>query len=159
MSIAYPLRIYYDQSCPLCAREMHALKRHDRHARIELVDCSVAGFCDSAAEQAGYSATDFMTLIHARDAQGRWLKGVAVFEAAYAAAGIDAMARAWAHPLLRPLWDRLYPQVAKHRMGLSKLGVTGLFGWLVERAAKNAAENSRACAEGRCELTEESRKP
>lgn len=159
MSIAYPLRIYYDRSCPLCAREMHALKRHDRLARIELVDCSVAGFDDAAAQQAGYTATDFMALIHARDAQGHWLKGVAVFEAAYAAAGIDAMARAWAHPVLRPFWNWLYPHVAKHRMWLSTLGVTGIFGWLVERAVKNAAINSRVCADGRCELTEESRKP
>ena len=152
VSIAYPIRIYFDQSCPLCAREMRILKQHDRHDRIELVDCSTNDFHDALAEQAGFSAQDFMTLIHARDADGRWLKGVAVFEAAYAGAGIDAVARMWGNPSLRPLWDWLYPRVANNRMWLSKLGLSRVFGWWVGIAARHAAAKSRACVERQCEF-------
>jgi predicted DCC family thiol-disulfide oxidoreductase YuxK len=152
MTVAYPIRVYFDQSCPLCAREMRILKQHDHHDRIELVDCSTNDFQDGLAQQAGYSAKDFMTLIHARDANGRWLKGVAVFEAAYAGAGIDAVARLWGNPSLRPLWDLLYPHVANNRMWLSKLGLTRVFGWWVVIAARNAAVSPRACADGQCQL-------
>lgn len=158
MNVAYPIRVYFDQSCPLCACEMRILKQHDRQGRIELVDCSTIDFHDALAEQAGFSAQDFMTLIHARDANGRWLKGVAVFEAAYAGAGIDAVARMWGNPRLRPLWDWLYPHVANNRMWLSKLGLTQLFGWWVGMAATRAAAKSRACADGQCELPTASRR-
>lgn len=145
MTVAYPIRIYFDQSCPLCAREMGTLKHYDRHERIELVDCSTTDFQDSWAQQAGYSAKDFMTLIHARDADGRWLKGVAVFEAAYAGAGIDGMARVWSNPRLRPVWDWLYPHVANNRMWLSSFGLPRVFGWFVARAARKAAAQSQVC--------------
>jgi predicted DCC family thiol-disulfide oxidoreductase YuxK len=145
MTVAYPIRVYYDQSCPLCAREMRILKDFDRHERIELVDCSTNDFQDGLAQQAGYSAKDFMTLIHARDADGRWLKGVAVFEVVYAAAGIDAVARFWSNRRLRPLWDWLYPHVANNRMWLSTLGLTRIFGWYVTRAAHRAAAQSQVC--------------
>jgi predicted DCC family thiol-disulfide oxidoreductase YuxK len=40
----YPLTIYYDASCPLCATEMHALKRNDAAGVLELVDCSAPEF-------------------------------------------------------------------------------------------------------------------
>jgi len=152
MNIAYPIRIYFDQSCPLCAREMRLLKQHDRHDRIELVDCSTIDFQDELAEQAGFFAKDFMTLIHARDADGRWLRGVAVFEAAYAGAGIDAVARMWGNRSLRPFWDWLYPHVANNRMCLSKLGLTQVFGWWVGIAARRAAAKSCACADRHCAL-------
>lgn len=153
MTVAYPIRVYYDQSCPLCAREMTTLKQHDRHARIELVDCSIAGFQDELARQAGFTTKDFMTLIHARDADGQWLKGVAVFEVAYAAAGIESISRAWANPVLRPIWNWLYPHVANNRMLLSKLGLPRIFSWLVARAARKSAAASAACANNQCDLT------
>lgn len=89
-SPAWPLRIYYDRSCPLCAQEMHALVAHDRAGRIELVDCSAADFDSTAKEDGGASSapraavaageapdagkptrTALMAIIHARDADGR----------------------------------------------------------------------------------------
>ncbi len=152
MNIAYPLRIYYDNSCPLCRTEMHTLKQYDIQQRLELVDCSPPDFSDEFSENAGYQRAAMMKLIHARDAQGRWLIGVAVFEAAYGATGIMGMEKMWANPVLRPLWDRIYPWIADNRMFLSKLGVTRLFGVIVKRAAKKAAAKSEACANDMCEL-------
>ena len=37
--ITFPLTVFYDASCPLCASEMHALAARDREARLVLVDC------------------------------------------------------------------------------------------------------------------------
>lgn len=150
MSVAYPLHIYYDRRCPLCTRELHALKRYDTGQQLVLVDCSGPDFDDRAASAAGISAAELMRFIHARDADGNWLKGVQVFEAVYAAAGLHGVARMLAHPALRPVWNSLYPHVARHRMALSRLGLDRPFGWLVTRAARRAAKQAEACASGRC---------
>ena len=152
MTATFPLRIFYDASCPLCRTEMHALKRFDAHGRLALVDCSHPEFRDAAADAAGHTRADMMRLIHACDAQGRWLIGVAVFESAYGAVGITGMERLWAHPVLRPVWERVYPWIADHRMFLSSLGVTRLFGWLVARAARRAHARAQACAADSCPL-------
>lgn len=148
--IAYPLTIFYDASCPLCRKEMQALCDYDTDSRLMLVDCSGPGFADADASRKGISTADMMRLIHARDADGRWFIGVDVFVIAYGAAGIEFMARFWSHRLLRPLWDRLYPWVARHRMGLSALGITGGFDRLLRWAARRSFERGRRCENGRC---------
>jgi predicted DCC family thiol-disulfide oxidoreductase YuxK len=152
VNIAWPLRIYYDRRCPLCERELRALFDNDVQGHLLLVDCSPPDFHDAALEQAGITPQQAMTLIQACDAQGHWIHSVAVFEAAYAAVGLDRMARMWAHPLLRPVWDAVYPWVARHRMRLSALGLDRPFGWLVRRSAQRAAVKARACSAGSCAL-------
>jgi len=154
----YPLTVYYDASCPLCAAELHALRDCDDRGRLRLVDCSGPGFRDPAVTAAGLDVAALMRLIHARDAGGAWYRGVDVFVLIYRAVGIETIARLWAHPWLRPLWDRLYPQVARHRQLLSRLGLHPGFGWYLRRAARRAArqaarraqQRSRACAAGQC---------
>ena len=139
MQLAWPLRIYYDATCPLCAREWQALAGHDRAGRLELRDCSAPGYRDDDMDAAHLAPALLMRRIHARDAAGRWLVGVPVFEAAYRAVGIELVATMWGHPRLRPIWDRIYPWVADHRMGLSRLRLDRPFGWLVGWLARRAA--------------------
>jgi predicted DCC family thiol-disulfide oxidoreductase YuxK len=110
----------------MCASEMRALKTLDRDGRIVLVDCSASGFDDSALAKGGYRRADAMALIHARDADGRWLIGIDVFEAAYRGAGLAMIARFWGSRRLRPLLERIYPWVARHRQRLSALGLNRL---------------------------------
>ena len=152
MSTAWPLVIYYDASCPLCREEMHALVAHDRDQRLQLVDASGPDFNDAATLSAGLGAPELMRLIHARDAQGRWYRGVEVFELAYGAAGLAGMARFWGHPRLRPFWDRIYPWVARFRQPLSRLRLNRLYGALVRRAAARAQRRASGCAQGVCNL-------
>jgi predicted DCC family thiol-disulfide oxidoreductase YuxK len=152
MTATWPLRIYYDASCPLCREEMHALKDHDAAGRLALVDASAPGFTDPDLVAAGIPRADLMRLIHARDAAGRWFIGVEVFQLAYGAAGLHGMAALWANPRLRPVWDRLYPWVARLRQPLSWLRLNRAYGWLVRRAAARAQARAGACAAGRCDL-------
>lgn len=152
---AWPLRIYYDAACPLCAHELHALRDHDREGRLELRDCSSPDFRDADLDAAGLTPGLLMRRIHARDADGRWLVGIPVFEAAYGAVGIASVAALWGHRWLRPVWDRLYPWIADHRMQLSRLRLDRPFEWLVRALARRAArraERAAACADGGCRI-------
>jgi len=145
------LSIYYDGSCPLCATEMHALQRHGG-VQLRLLDCSATDFMDETIQAAGLTRADLMRCIHARDACGRWLRGVEVFERAYRIAGLESVARIWGNRWLRPVWDRAYPWVARNRMFLSRLHLNAAFGWLIARAARRAQRHAQACRENQCDV-------
>jgi predicted DCC family thiol-disulfide oxidoreductase YuxK len=118
--VHYPLTVFYDASCPMCATEMNALKARDREGRLELVDCSAPQFDEDALLGDGLRRRDLMELIHARDAHGRWFVGTEVFELAYAAAGPR----------------RLYPWVTRHHQVLSRLGFNRVMRLLLATTAR-----------------------
>ena len=120
---AYPITVYYDASCGLCRAEIEAMKSRDAADRLRLVDCSSADFV--APE--GVPREILMSRIHARDADGAWLRGIDVFAAVYEAAGFPRIARFCRIRTLRPLLDAMYPWVADHRQLLSALGLARLF--------------------------------
>jgi predicted DCC family thiol-disulfide oxidoreductase YuxK len=152
-AVAFPLTVYYDGSCPLCSSEMHALKTADGDKKLLLVDCSRPDFDDRPFAADGVTRAAMARLIHARDATGRWLVGPEVFEAAYAAAGFPMMARLWGSRRLRPLWDRLYPWVARHRRLLSRLGAQHVFRALARHAARRSAAAATCGANAGCPTT------
>ena len=143
--IRYPLTVFYDASCPMCASEMHALRDLDSAGRIELIDCSAPEFSDEGLLAEGITRERLMQRMHARDAHGRWLAGMDAFEAVYRAAGLEVPARMWGNRRLRPLFDRLYPWIARHRQVLSRLGMNALVRRLIREAAtrRGAAELRR----------------
>jgi predicted DCC family thiol-disulfide oxidoreductase YuxK len=119
--VRYPLTVFYDASCPLCAREMAVLLALDRHHRLELVDCSAPDFDDEGLRAEGITCEKLMRLIHVRDAHGQWLVGVAGLEAAYRAVGRERTAKLWGSRYLHPVLRPLYAWVARHRQTLSRL--------------------------------------
>jgi len=129
-----PLTVYYDKSCPMCATEMHVIEELDWRGRLKLVDCSAPGFDDEAAAKEGVTRAAMMTKLHARDPEGRWLKGLDAFEAVYASAGLSGAARFWSNPVVRRVLDPVYPVLARHRQPLSKLGMHRLVGVLMRAA-------------------------
>ena len=86
---AYPITVCYVASCPLCCAEIETMKSRDVRERMRLVDCSAIDF----VEPEGVSRDLLMSRIHARDANGAWLRGVDVFAAVYEAAGFPRIAR------------------------------------------------------------------
>jgi len=146
--IRYPLTIFYDASCPMCAHEMHALKARDAAGRLLLVDCSASDFDDGVLAGTPIRREDLMTLIHARDAGGHWLAGLDVFELAYRAAGLERLAGFWGSRHLRPILARLYPWIAKNRQFLSRLGVDRL----VRRLFRLPCNEHDACKPARWSL-------
>src|SRR5260221_29689 len=141
----YPLTVFYDASCPMCASEMHALRDLDREGRLELVDCSAAQFSDEGLRAEGITKDKLMALIHARDAHGRWLVGIDCFEAVYRAVGLEGAARIWGDRQLRPLLKRAYPWIARNRQTLSRLGVNRLVRWLLPKVARHAQHCDGYC--------------
>ena len=133
-----PLTVYYDKSCPMCATEMHVIEELDWRGRLRLVDCSAPDFADGKAEREGVTREAMMTRLHARDPEGRWLKGLDAFEAVYASAGLARAARFWGDRRLRPLLDRVYPVMARYRQPLSRLGMHRLVGALLRTVARGS---------------------
>jgi predicted DCC family thiol-disulfide oxidoreductase YuxK len=135
-AVRYPLTVFYDASCPLCASEMHQLKRLDRDQRLELVDCSAPEFDESVLAGLGIRHSDLMRILHARDACGRWLTALDAIEAAYRAVGMDRTANVCGSRRLRPLLDPLYRWVAARRQSLSRVGAGSLVSWFIGGAAR-----------------------
>lgn len=152
MDTRFPLTIYFDASCALCNSEMQNIKLHDTNNQLLLIDCSSPEFDDTPFQAEGISQVQMMNCLHARDANGRWIKGVAAFELIYRTVGMASIAKLWGHPLTRPLAERAYPWIVKHRHVLSAIGLHKLFNLWSRRAARRANQRSRACANGRCTI-------
>lgn len=117
------LTAFYDGSCSLCSAEMAALKELDHDGAIAFVDCSAQDFDDTPCRTEGVSRAAMLRAMHVRDVLGDWHRGVDAIALLYATAGAPRLARLWAHPLTRPIVQRLYPVVVRHRHGLSRLGL------------------------------------
>lgn len=152
MSATLPLTIYFDASCSLCNAEMQNIKLLDASNELILVDCSALDFDDSPYHVDGITRETMMNCLHAQDADGSWLKGVAAFEVIYRTVGMASIAKLWGHPITRPLAERAYPWVVRHRYFLSALGLHKLFGLWSKRAARQSNLKSQACKDGRCSI-------
>jgi len=124
--LRYPLTVFYDASCPLCANEMHALKALDAAGRVQLIDCSAPQFSDEGFLAEGITRTALMARMHVRDASGQWFVAMDAFEVVYRAAGLERAASLWGNRRWRPFFDRLYPWIARYRQPLSRLGLAAL---------------------------------
>ena len=133
MNITYPLTIYYDASCPLCAAEMHTIKETDFDNQLILVDCSSDNFTEPAFCPTNQAA--MIERIYARDAAGAWINGVDVFAAAYNAAGFKKLGSFWGNHTLRPILSRVYPYLADNRQWLSKTPLPYLLNKLLRTCA------------------------
>jgi predicted DCC family thiol-disulfide oxidoreductase YuxK len=142
--ITYPLVIYYDASCPLCTAEMSNLMRRNTEGLLEFVDASPVGF---ESPITGTSQWDLMNLIHARCADGRTVRGVAVFQLAYEGVGLGWVTALTKWPGIRSLADWAYPILVRNRYRIPRWLVRIAFEGPTRRAAIRAAAQ-RCDAEG-----------
>ena len=102
-------RLFYDAQCPLCSREIEALRRRLQRP-LELVNIH-----DMEPEDGVPDSETLMRILHYQSAEGRWQLG------------LDATVSAWRHtrygvlfgwlrwPLVRPVADRVYRRWAEKR--------------------------------------------
>ncbi|MCW8347111.1 DUF393 domain-containing protein [Vibrio sp. ZSDZ65] len=114
------LTLFYDGTCPLCKKEMAALRKHDIYKRIDTVDIFSEDFHD-------YPQIDpkkANTILHAIDESGRlWLGLDAVYHA------WNLVGKGWMYApsrwrLIKPTADKLYYYFARNRYQIS-LWLTG----------------------------------
>ena len=79
---AFPLQVFYDGSCSVCAKEMEIYRRREHGGRLVLVDISGPGF-DPAPY--GIAMETFMQEMHAIDRNGTCYRGVDAFAAIWRA--------------------------------------------------------------------------
>lgn len=100
----FPLRIFYDGACRVCAREVEHYGRSDHAGRLHLVDISAPEFDPTPV---GISRDELMYQMHAIDAEGRVYRNVeafwAIWQAFPAATLYGLLGRLVTQPLLRPL--------------------------------------------------------
>jgi predicted DCC family thiol-disulfide oxidoreductase YuxK len=117
MPTDYPLKIFYDASCPVCALEMDELRARDAAGRLELVDMSASGF-DAACH--GFTHADLDAAIHAVRPDGSVVRGMPALRLAYVAAGLGWLLRPTGFGPLRPAFDAAYRIFARHRKTISR---------------------------------------
>lgn len=117
------LTLLYDGGCPLCLREVRFLQQRDQRLhhsqpRLAFVDINAADYNPSAHQ--GISYREAMGRIHAIEADGRVLRDVAVFRAAYRLIGLGWLYAPSAWPGLQQLADALYGLWARWRLPLTR---------------------------------------
>jgi len=112
----YPLTVFFDGACPICAREIALMKRLDRRRQLDFCDFSAQEY-DVASR--GFSTEDLGTVIHARWADGSVITGVEVFRAMWEAVGLGFLATLSRLSLVEPLVLNAYAWFARNRLGLT----------------------------------------
>lgn len=128
----WPLTLYFDGACPLCAREIKVLQRHDEKGRLLFVDISSRAFDEDAL---GFKSEQMRSSLHAHFADGRWVTGLDATLWSWRAAGLGF----WVTPLTwraaRPLFTAGYRLFCRLRPHLA---------WLPH------PDGSRRCVDNRC---------
>jgi predicted DCC family thiol-disulfide oxidoreductase YuxK len=132
----WPLTLYFDGECPLCAREIKLLKAHAVETRLQFIDLSSADF---DAQALGFTLEHMQSSLHARFADGRWVTGLDATLWSWRAAGLGV----WAAPLtwrpLKPLLGVAYRLFCRLRPHLA---------WLPH------PDGNRRCRDDQCAVPE-----
>lgn len=146
MSKTFPLTLFYDAGCPVCALEMDHLRMRDRQGNLAFIDISAPGF-DMLPP--GTTLAALNAEIHATRPDGSLLRGVEALRQAYAAVGLGWVLRPTGWSLLRPLSDAGYRVFARHRRGISRVAAP-LIDAIRSARARRSVERMRGCAGGVC---------
>ena len=130
---AFPLQVFYDGSCSVCAKEMGIYRQKGHAGRLVFTDISAPDF-DPAPYR--LDLADFMRVMHAIDRQGRIFRGIDAFRAVWCAFpdsfGYRSLSTLIALPGVHALARLAYLGFARLRKYLPK--------------------NRDACADGSCRL-------
>ena len=114
---AREVRVLYDGGCPLCRREIRALRRLDRgRGRISFEDIAAEGFDPSAY---GLSDETLRSRNHGVLPDGTLIEGVEVFRRLYTAVGLGWLLAPTRWPALRTLSEAAYRAFARNRLRLT----------------------------------------
>jgi predicted DCC family thiol-disulfide oxidoreductase YuxK len=134
---SWPLTLYFDGKCPLCAREIKLLGAKASPQRLLFVDISQKDF-DS--KSLGLSLEEMESLLHARFEDGTWVKGLDATLWSWRAAGLEAFVAPLTWPAFRPILNIAYRAFCRWRPFMA---------WLPH------PDGSRRCYESSCVVTKD----
>ena len=113
----WELKLLYDGQCPFCRREAQWLQRRDRQGRLAFEDISAPGF---DAARYGVTQAEVMGVMHGVFPDGRIVRRVAAFRAAYRVVGLGWLLAPTGWPGLRWVADRFYEGFARNRAAMGR---------------------------------------
>lgn len=129
----FPLKIFFDGSCSVCAAEMEVYRNRGHAGRLQFVDISAPTFDPTPY---GITLDAFMHEMHAIDMAGRVYRGVDAFRAIWQA----FPASSW-----YGLLGALVALPGVHFLARSSY-------WCFARIRRFLPKNREACKDGTCKL-------
>lgn len=111
--MSHDFEVFFDGDCPLCKREIDALRFLDRRRKILFTDIAAPGF---DAAPLGKTYRELMDAIHGRMPDGTLVTGVEVFRQLYKAIGLGPLVALTRLPGLSHALDLGYHAFAKNRL-------------------------------------------
>ena len=109
------LTVFYDGTCPLCAKEMAALTKSDTKNQIQTIDIYSEAFSDYPQ----IDAEAANTILHALDEKGKLLLGLDVTYQAWKLVGKGWLYAPLRWAIFKPMADWCYLRFAKNRYKVS----------------------------------------
>lgn len=117
----FPIQVFYDGSCSVCAAEIEHYLRQDHGGRLRAVDISAAGF---DPQPYGITQDEFMYELHVIDQRGVVYRGVESFWAIWQAFPATRVYRVLGGiislPLINPVARMVYRGFTRIRPWLPK---------------------------------------
>lgn len=111
------LTVFYDGTCPLCAKEMAALSKKDSNKKIKTVDI----FSDEMVDYPEIDIAKANTILHAIDQDRKLLLGLDGVHRAWSIVGKGWLYAPLRWQFIKPIADKLYLVFAAHRYRFSFL--------------------------------------
>lgn len=140
---AEDLNLIYDSKCGVCQWEVDFLRRRDTEGRLTYTDLEAADFVEGSARNGYLDYATALASFHAVTSDGKLLKGMPVFKAAYDAVGLGWVWAVYDNPVAARLLDVGYALFARYRTDLTR-------GSSLEAlvAARRALKSQEAAASG-----------
>lgn len=108
----YPITIFYDGACSVCAREMERYRKKDKLGRLKFFDVNQASF---DFRRYGLRPERLKDYIHAQDGQGKTVYGIDAFIWIWQAVGWRLLPFFVGFPLIKQVGKIFYRIFAKNR--------------------------------------------
>lgn len=112
----YPLTVFFDGACPICAREIALMKRLDRKQRLIFCDFSLPEYDEKSTD---FAPSQLGQVIHAQWTDGSVIRGVEVFQAMWEAVGLGLLTKLSRLSFTEPLLYKAYAWFARNRLWLT----------------------------------------
>ena len=114
------LNLIYDSKCGVCQWEVDFLRSRDSEGRLTYTDLESEDFEENVPRNGYLDYETALASFHAVKADGTLLKGMPVFQEAYAAVGLGWVWNVYNNPLAARFFDLGYSIFAKYRTDLTR---------------------------------------